>query len=263
MAAVRGGRAARLGRLAGPRAPPEAGREGGGRRPSVRPSARRSVGSGARIPSPAPPPSGVAPRAFVPLSGDPGRGARRAPRAPGAPALAELVPTGRPGFPVGRAAQRGGAGRSFVRSSGPPPRRSAPRPPRPRARLPAGRVTGGGNAPCCRARGGPGRGEAVGLRSSARPSGRARRASPRVRLRPPCAGGGGGGANRRRRAGSPVRAFLPRQRREQPLGVRRRVAGRARARPGPGVRAPFPIATSGQTWRPAEFKHISQRRKRN
>lgn len=29
--------------------------------------------------------------------------------------MAELVPTGRPGFPVGRAAQRGGAGRSFVR----------------------------------------------------------------------------------------------------------------------------------------------------
>ncbi|XP_015706059.1 glycogen phosphorylase, muscle form-like [Coturnix japonica] len=112
---------------------------------------------------------GVAPRAFVPLSGDPRSGGSlgELPALPERPLWPSLVPAGRPGS-SGRSRRGSGPVRSFVRSlfrvrsfvrrSGPRPGgRSGRRPPRPRARLPAGRVTGGGVAPCCRARAVPGR----------------------------------------------------------------------------------------------------------
>lgn len=96
----------------------------------------------------------------------------------------------------------------------------------------------------------------------------------------------GGAESPRRLRRDPLRVAGPSPRCSRRAGVPRppgpdrgpfgafpfRGGARARARPSPLSLALFPVrvfsvplrdATSDQTWRPAEFKHISQRRKRN
>lgn len=121
MAAVRGGRAARLGRLAGPRAPPEAGRGGGA---AVRPSVRPSVGrfgrpdSLPRTPSERRRAAGLRPPKWRPRSGS----SPSSPRSRSA-RFGRARPHGAAGL-SGRSRGAARRGRTFVRSFV----RPAPRP---------------------------------------------------------------------------------------------------------------------------------------
>ena len=163
----------------------------------------------------------------------PRRAARGTPRCP--PAVARSSPFPGRGDPAARSAGlltprvRGGRGV----------------PARPRLRLT--RRSAGPCSPCVRPRA-PARGRA----SSDRP---VASSSP-----PP----GGGSASRRPRfppGPRAVRRSVPRLSSPPPASRRRFLSLSLPSLGSPG--SAFRSATSDQTWRPAEFKHISQRRKRN
>lgn len=164
----------------------------------------------------------------------PPRGAGRAPRAPGArprgwsscPPLSPVRPSV---VPERAAGLRWVGGAVAALPAGPRARAAVCGRGLPRVRLPV--------PSCCRARGVP----------------RAGRASRPAVLRAAAAAAVGG--TRLPRCGA-ARAACVRSGRL--VAERGRRARRRRWR-----RASFPFATSGQAWRPAEFKHISQRRKRN
>lgn len=195
-------------------------------------------------------------RAFVPLSGDPSGSRPGSSRSRSAPAWAELVPSAPP--PSSSPSEPPGSGGSEERRPPSPPapvrgclRVGAPRP----VPVPS----------CCRARGAPRAGG--GVAGPVRPP-------PSPPPPTPASGGGGRGA---RGAAAAVLGAVARLPRRVPVSCRPggswrragselRCAASLRSAPRAGRAAACffsPFATSGQTWRPAEFKHISQRRKRN
>lgn len=232
-------------------------------RPWWRPGVRPTAAPAPLLLLPAAPPPG--PRPPRPPARTPARPARLAACRPGP----EARPAARPAAPVAavpgfacprrRPAGRRGVVRRRAPAPGSRPRRAVPGP---RPELPRR----GGAAPPPRPRTRPRdlRGGRVGVCAVPVPS--PARAPPSGRPAPAGRRGGAVGRGSLSPVASPLAGPVSRR------GVGRAV-GRAGAMPSVRVRraarprppAPFPLrdATSDQTWRPAEFKHISQRRKRN